>query len=102
MWLRKTRLLPGSAPGGHEWKSTDDKVEVDDDLGMALVEIPGAGFEEVPVGEIPSDEPADEAPVADAVLDQTEVSEAPTPKRRGRQPKDATIAPADLGTPVAE
>lgn len=90
MWLRKTRLLPGSAPGGFEWNTPDDKVEVPDDLGLELVEIPAAGFEEVPVADIPQ---------ADAT---TEVSEAPGTKRRGRPAKDATIAPADLGTPVAE
>ncbi|MFF4403834.1 hypothetical protein [Streptomyces sp. NPDC001404] len=48
MWLRKTRLIPGSAPGGYQWNTPEDIVEVPDELGLDLVEIPGAGFEEVP------------------------------------------------------
>lgn len=47
MWLRKTRLLPGGAPGGLVWKSDQDVVEVDGDLGLELVAIPDAGFVEV-------------------------------------------------------
>lgn len=43
-WLKKTKGVPGSAPGGLEWKSPDDVVEVDDELAVELLEIPGAGF----------------------------------------------------------
>ena len=79
MWLRKTRLLPGGAPGGFVWETDQDVVEVPDDLGLDLVTIPDAGFVEA---EAPAsanskkDEPAGETPA--------EVVEAPTaaPKRR--------------------
>lgn len=45
VWLRKTKGVPGSAPGGLEWHTTEDVVEVEDDaLAVALLEIPDAGF----------------------------------------------------------
>ncbi|MEV5944414.1 hypothetical protein [Streptomyces sp. NPDC051994] len=80
MWLRKTRLIPGSAPGGFEWNAPDDVVEVPDDLGLDLVEIPGAGFEEVPPPAV-----KDEAP------DAADLTEAPAKRGRPRKttPSDA-------------
>lgn len=91
MWLRKTRLLPGGAPGGYTWDTDQDVVEVPDDLGADLVAIPDAGFVEVqpPAGaDSTKDEPADETPA--------EVIEAPTaaPKKRAaRKPAaDTEIA----------
>lgn len=79
MWLRKTRLLPGGAPGGFVWETDQDVVEVPDDLGLDLVTIPDAGFVEAqPPASANSkkDEPADETPA--------EVVEAPAtaPKKR--------------------
>ncbi|GGX40655.1 hypothetical protein [Streptomyces noursei] len=88
MWLRKTRLVPGSAPGGYEWNKPDDSVEVPDDLALELVEIPGAGFEEVPA-------PA-AAKSSRAAADSAEVTEAPT-RRRG--PRKTTTSDT---TEVAE
>ncbi|MBB4893560.1 hypothetical protein FHS39_002591 [Streptomyces olivoverticillatus] len=78
MWLRKTRLVPGSAPGGYEWNHPEDAVEVPDDLGLDLVEIPGAGFEEVPA---PAAGGEDRPPAADA----GGVTEAPTRRRSPRK-----------------
>lgn len=46
MWLRKTRNVPGAAPGGYTWGSAEDVVEVPDPLGADLLAIPGAGFTE--------------------------------------------------------
>jgi hypothetical protein len=56
-WLRKTKGVPGSAPGGLEWSTTEDVVEVDDVLAQALLEIPDGGFVSVPA---PEPEPAQE------------------------------------------
>ncbi|RLU81126.1 hypothetical protein CTZ27_33345 [Streptomyces griseocarneus] len=78
MWLRKTRLLPGSAPGGYEWKTLEDAVKVPDDLGLDLMQIPGAGFEEVPPPAAKDEVPADAG-----------VTEAPV-KRRGSRKSTAT------------
>lgn len=78
MWLRKTRLIPGSAPGGYQWNTTEDVVEVSDDLGLDLVGIPGAGFEEVPSPATKDGVPADAG-----------VTEAPV-KRRGPRNSTAT------------
>jgi len=47
-WLRKTKGVPGSAPGGLEWHTTEDVVEVEDGLAVELLEIPDAGFLSVP------------------------------------------------------
>lgn len=89
MWLRKTRLTPGGAPGGFEWNTPADVVEVPDDLGLDLLEIPGAGFEEAPApaAKQKATEPAPEAePEAPA-----EVVEAPTvPKKRAARKPSAT------------
>lgn len=79
MWLRKTRLLPGGAPGGFVWETDQDVVEVPDDLGLDLVAIPDAGFVEAqPPADTDSkkDEPTGETPA--------EVVEAPAtaPKKR--------------------
>ncbi len=76
MWLRKTRLIPGSAPGGYQWNTPEDIVEVPDGLGPDLVEIPGAGFEEVPPPTAKDEAPAD-----------ADVTEAPA--KRGRPRKSA-------------
>ena len=47
-WLRKTKGVPGSAPGGLEWHTAEDVVEVEDSLAAELLEIPDAGFLSVP------------------------------------------------------
>lgn len=58
-WLRKTKLVPGSAPGGYVWDTPEDLVEVEDDiLAAELLEIPDAGFVSVPA---PAEEPEQEA-----------------------------------------
>lgn len=103
MWLRKTRLLPGGAPGGFVWETDQDVVEVPDDLGLDLVAIPDAGFVEAqppastdskknePVGEDPAEvveAPSDDAETAAAQADD-KVVEAPTTPKRGR-PRKAT------------
>lgn len=87
MWLRKT-TVPGAAPGGLVWNTADDVVEVDDDLGIELLNIRGAGFVEAPVPSTPpagrvtpvdDSAGADEPSTADAAAD---VVEAPPAKRR--------------------
>lgn len=51
-WLKKTKGVPGSAPGGYEWPDTETVVEVHDDaLAADLLEIPDAGFVTVPAPE---------------------------------------------------
>ncbi|MEE6264876.1 hypothetical protein V2E29_04345 [Streptomyces diastatochromogenes] len=87
MWLRKTKLLPGGAPGGYEWNSDQDVVEVPDDLGVELVAVPDAGFAEVapPAAKNTKvDAPAKETPT-----DST--AEAPNaPKKRAARKPAAT------------
>lgn len=87
MWLRKTKV-PGSAPGGLTWNTLDDVVEVDDELGLELLAIPGAGFEEAPA---PARKPVVEAPTTDAAAApaDAEVVEAPAAPKRGRPRKAA-------------
>ena len=60
-WLRKTRGVPGGAPGGYVWTTTEDVVEVPEELASVLVEIPDAGFITVPEPE-PTKEEVVEAP----------------------------------------
>ena len=84
MWLRKTRLLPGGAPGGFVWETDQDVVEVPDDLGLELVAIPDAGFVEVQppaAADREKDEPGSNK-------DEAEASEPAAPKR-GRPRKAA-------------
>lgn len=59
-WLRKTRGVPGSAPGGYAWASTEDTVEVPEALAAVLLGIPDAGFITVaaPEGGAEDEEPA--------------------------------------------
>lgn len=99
MWLRKTSGVPGAAPGGLEWLTLDDVVEVDDDLGLALLDIPGAGFVEAPAPAEPpgptdaSTDSADAAETpgtADNGSDPAEVAEAPS-RRRTRKGTDGTV-----------
>ncbi|MCC9307687.1 hypothetical protein LN042_11330 [Kitasatospora sp. RB6PN24] len=104
MWIRKTSGVPGAAPGGLEWRTLDDVIEVDDDLGAELLDIPGAGFVEVAapaeIGETPSQagpagsedsDPTEitEAPGSAESTDQTEVSDTPS-RRRTRKDSTAT------------
>lgn len=57
VWLRKTKA-PGSAPGGLVWNTPEDVVEVEDeDLALALLEIPDAGFLSVAAPADPAEEP---------------------------------------------
>lgn len=79
MKLRKTRGVPGSAPGGYEWPTVDTVVVVPDAFALELLAIPDAGFEEV----LPEPDPATEVAPVD---EDAEVVEAP--KRRGRPPKN--------------
>ncbi|WP_438489577.1 hypothetical protein [Streptomyces sp. S186] len=94
MWLRKTKLLPGGAPGGYEWNSDQDVVEVPDDLGAELVAVPDAGFVEVArpaAGSAKRDKPA----AGDPADSSSEVVEAPTaaPKKRAaRKPASTEVS----------
>ncbi len=103
MWVRKTRHFPASAPGGHQWHTPDDVVEVPTDLGFDLLAIPDAGFLEAtppqaapaasrtPLSEAPTQPaaPVSEAPTSAADVAQTEPdpAEAEAPRRRGRPAK---------------
>lgn len=94
MWLRKTKLLPGGAPGGLEWKSDQDVVEVDDEIGLELIAIPDAGFSEAAP---PASSGANQdKPAAGAPADSSsEVVEAPTAaprKRASRKPASTEVS----------
>ena len=90
MWLRKSRT-PGSAPGGYSWTTTEDAVEVPDDLGLELLGIRDAGFSEVAPPAVEPDPGPD--PVDDDKGDSDEEPDTPAaPKRVGRPRK----------TPVSE
>lgn len=79
-WLRKTKNVPGSAPGGYVWNTPEDVVEVTDDwLAADLLEIPDAGFLSVPA---PEAEPEKDA--------ESEASATPAKPAR----KSAAKAPA--------
>jgi hypothetical protein len=80
-WLRKTRGVPGSAPGGYAWASTEDTVEVPEDLAVALLQIPDAGFITVT------------APEGGAAEDEEPVTRGPAKK---------TAAKTAAKTPVQE
>lgn len=92
MWLRKTRLLPGGAPGGFVWETDQDVVEVPDDLGLDLVAIPDAGFVEAqPPASTDSkkDEPADKT--------SAEVVEpSPAPKKRAARKTAASSESTEI------
>lgn len=84
VWLRKTRGVPGSAPGGLQWNSPDDVVEVEYDLAQELKAIPDAGFVDATA---PGSGGDAMALVVSGVLDEhgaqkTEISEAPAPARK--------------------
>lgn len=94
MWLRKTRLLPGGAPGGFVWETGEDVVEVPDNLGLDLVAIPDAGFVEVqPPASGKKDKTEQDKPAGES---EAEVVEAPTAAPKKRTPRK----PA--GTEVSE
>jgi hypothetical protein len=76
MKLRK-QSTPGSAPGGLTWGTSDDVVDVPDDLAVELLAIPGAGFEHVSHLPITGSPEGSEAPAADAPEAVVEV-----PKRK--------------------
>lgn len=92
-WLRKTRGVPGSAPGGLVWNTPEDVREVDDALAADLLEIPDAGFVSVS-----APEPAD----------HTQAEPDGTPQESGETPAKSTAkkttAPkaAAAKTPAAE
>jgi hypothetical protein len=90
MWLRKTRLLPGGAPGGFVWETDQDVVEVPDDLGLELVAIPDAGFSEVaaPTADAKKDKPADEAP--------EDSGDAPTAAPKRGRPRKTTQSQTEI------
>lgn len=96
MLLRKAQA--GSAPG-YTWDTDGAVVDVEDDLAFDLLDIPGGGFTVAEDSAASVDDQSAEEPPAEAV--KTEVSEAPTAKRRGRPSKN-TVSSAELGTPVAE
>lgn len=64
--LRKTKGLPGSAPGGFTWATDKDVVEVDDELAIQLLEIPDAGFVTVAAPEPKSGGKTDDADEKDS------------------------------------
>jgi hypothetical protein len=49
MWIRKAKAGSCGYRGGQvfEWKNNGDVIEVPDDLGESLLDIPGGGFSEV-------------------------------------------------------
>ncbi|MGW1071579.1 hypothetical protein [Streptomyces sp. NPDC002537] len=77
MWLRKTRQLPGSAPGGYAWSTHEDVVEVPDGLATDLLAIPDAGFTEAA------------APSGPATASAPETGDAQAAKRRPGRPRAA-------------
>jgi len=84
-WLRKSKGLPGGAPGGFTWTTPQDAVEVPDELAGALLAIPDAGFETVAAPE-EQDTEKDAAP-----------PEAPASARKATASKSAAAK-----TPVQE
>lgn len=90
MRLRKTAGVPAAAPGGYTWETIDDVVEVPDELGLDLLNIPGAAFAEVPA---PAGKPESVTGTGEPSSPQVdaEVVEAPTTPKRGR-PRKATQA----------
>lgn len=84
-WLRKTKLLPGSAPGGTVWKTDKDVVEVDDMLAAQLLEIPDAGF-----ASVQAPEPEQPAPDEHTPAHGTDDATGPAPETG----KDAESKPA--------
>lgn len=85
MKLRKTKLVPGTAPGGYQWNTPDDVVDVPDAFALELMAIPDAGFAEV-FDPAPQSEPDGPEQEVDDPEPDREVVEAPKP-RRGRPPK---------------
>lgn len=79
-WLRKSRGLPGGAPGGHVWTTPQDVVEVPDDLAGALLAIPDAGFETVAA-------PEESAEAPEPTL------ETPAPAKKAAASKSAAKTP---------
>jgi hypothetical protein len=83
VWLRKTRGVPGSAPGGLQWHTTEDVVEVEDVLAGALLEIPDAGFVSVAAPE-QAETPSE--PEGDAVTaEPAESGEQPAASKPARK-----------------
>lgn len=92
-WLRKTKGVPGSAPGGLEWHTAEDIVEVEDDiLAAELLEIPDAGFVTVPA---PEPDPARNT----AGGEQQEPEGEPAPAKPARK---TAASKAAAKTPVSE
>lgn len=82
-WLRKTRNLPGGAPGGLIWATERDVVEVDDVLAAELLEIKDAGFVSVAAPQPgPQEEP-------DAAAHEGEQPPAKAPAKKTAASKSA-------------
>lgn len=77
------KASPGSDSFGHEWPTSDSVIEVTPEEASALLAIRDAGFSEVAP---PAVEDSEDVSAAEP---QTEISEAPKP-RRGRPPKAKT------------
>lgn len=92
-WLRKTKGVPGSAPGGYTWDTHDDVVHVpDEDLATDLVAIPDAGFVTVPDPDHADQAEPGEPEHAAAAGQDAELAEAPQP--------DAAVPAVDEQLPV--
>lgn len=104
-WLRKTKGVPGSAPGGYEWNTTDDVVEVTDDwLAADLLDIPDAGFVSVAAPETPAEDggaDAGESGEADSE-DSGDTGQKPAAASTRGARKTATSKAAASKTQVSE
>lgn len=93
VWLRKTRGTPGGAPGGLQWNSPDDVVEVEYDLAQELKAIPDAGFVDAAAPDAPDEQGAQKTEISEAP------SGAPAKKRTATKGKATTAASGPQDAP---